>query len=702
MAQAFFLLAATFIPLLLSPVAYIIGRRYGINITTWFSFGALAISTILLFIPAMMLQGGHSVYKESYQWSQFGNFGLRLDGLSLPFAIIIYILCTVLALYSKPYMIHKILEDAHERFGGKKISSTFQSEHSNSAETGGRGSDHADESTREVKEHHHNLSSSDVTEGTTAFTATTTTETAGTRTATTARELATLDLHTRTYVNSQMGLYFALYLAFSMGMIGTVLATNLIEFYVFFELMLVPSFFLIAFYGYGARRRIALMFFFWTHVGAVVLLLGLLAMGFFAGGFDYDTVKANASKIPVPWLSIIIFSLVIGLGVKLAAFLLHIWLPYAHAEAPTPVSALLSPAMIGIGAYGILRLWLELLTGSYAQYSLYINIWGLATMIYGGAMALMQDDIKKVLAYSSISQMGYILFGIGSGSLLGITGGTLVYVTHGLGKAILFMMAGSIILQTGTRSMSKLGGLAGKMPYTAVIAMIGALTIIGIPPTSGFMSEWILFNGVLQTGVHDMNSFRVVLFAFGILTTVLSSAYILWMYKRIFFGKIPQQLAHVKDASRYVIVTMAVLAAITLIIGVYPEPLLRPITTYIQGTFAHTPQVLPLPTSPKGQGVNNINYDNDGKFSSASNLHMHEAVSHTDMNELGVHNQGLYTIATSNAFNLLNNIGTYEVANSIQIDHTDHMDVSSWKRAVNAEPVYHNLSCQQLVCVESI
>src|ERR1041384_5840909 len=115
--------------------------------------------------------------------------------------------------------------------------------------------------------------------------------------------------------------------------------------------------------------------------------------------------------------------------------------------------------------------------------------------------------------------MGYILFGLGSASDLGITGGTLMYVTHGLGKAILFMMAGSIILQTCTRSMSKLGGLGGKMPYTAVIAMIGALTIIGIPPTSGFMAEWILFNGVLQTGVHDANSFRVVLFGFGILTT---------------------------------------------------------------------------------------------------------------------------------------------------------------------------------------
>jgi NADH-quinone oxidoreductase subunit M len=171
-----------------------------------------------------------------------------------------------------------------------------------------------------------------------------------------------------------------------------------------------------------------------------------------------------------------------------------------------------------------------------------------------------------------------------------------MYITHGLGKAILFMMAGSIILQTGTRSMSKLGGLAGKMPYTAVIAMIGALTIIGIPPTSGFMAEWILFNGVLQTGIHDMNSLRVAIFGFGILATVLTSAYILWMYKRIFFGSIPERFVHVKDSNRYITVTMAALAALTLIIGTYPDPILNPITGYIQGIFSHTTKVLPLPT----------------------------------------------------------------------------------------------------------
>jgi proton-translocating NADH-quinone oxidoreductase chain M len=569
LAESYFLLAATFIPLLLAPVAYAIGRKAGAKPATWFSFGALAVSTGLLLIPAIgIYTGQQTVYVEQYAWGQFGDFGLRLDGLSLPFALIIYILCTVIALYSRPYMVHKVKEDlpGHGNGGGGAA-----------AGVGGVAHGSNDPSVHGS----HALPSGNIESSsqTTVF-------------------------DTQQYVNNQVALYFALYLTFSMGMLGTVLATNLIQFYVFFELMLVPSFFLIAFYGYGARRRIALMFFFWTHVGAVVLLLGLLAMGFFAGGFDFDTIRSNASNIPAQWLPLIVFALVIGLGVKLAAFLLHIWLPYAHAEAPTPVSALLSPAMIGIGAYGLLRLWMELLTGtgSYEQYSLYIGMWGLATMIYGGAMALMQDDIKKVLAYSSISQMGYILFGLGSESILGITGGTMMYITHGLGKAILFMMAGSIILQTGTRSMSKLGGLAGKMPYTAVIAMIGALTIIGIPPTSGFMAEWILFNGVLQTATAQMDPLRTTMFALGILTTVLSSAYILWMYKRIFFGKVPEQLAHVKDPNWYITATMGVLAALTLIIGVYPDLFLNPITDYYNDVMFQDQEgvVLPVPSQDTG------------------------------------------------------------------------------------------------------
>jgi proton-translocating NADH-quinone oxidoreductase chain M len=560
MAESYFLLTATFMPLLLSPVAYFLGRRAGLGVVTWFSFGVLFISTALLFVPTSMLNGGHSVYTESYPWGQFGNFGLRLDGLSLPFAIINYIWFTVLIIYSKPYMNRKIVDEARSRFGW--VDST-------DGTSAGRGQAYvSDEERRDDSSGIANIQSGSLA------TATTTVE-------------------MQRYVNSQIGLYFALFMVFAMGTLGMVLATNLIEFYVFFELVLVPSFFLIAFFGYGARQRTGLMFFFWTHAGSVVLLLGLLSMGFFAGGFDYSTIRAHASQIPAQWISIIIFAVVLGLGVKLGGFLLHSWVPSSVAGAPTPVSILL----VGIATYGILRIWLDLLGGNYVQYSLYINIWGLATMIYGGAMALMQDDIRKLLAYSTISNMGYILFGLGSGSVLGVTGATLLYVTSGLGKAILFMMAGSISLQTGTTSMSKLGGLAGKMPYTAVVGMIGLLTLFGIPPTSGFMSEWILFNGVLQTGIHDASSLRIALFGFGLLTTVLSSAYLLWMYKRIFFGKLPQVLVNVRDSGRYITITMAALAGLTLIIGVYPDPFLTPITTYIEGMFHNSPAVVPLPSS---------------------------------------------------------------------------------------------------------
>ncbi|MGH9993888.1 MAG: complex I subunit 4 family protein [Nitrososphaeraceae archaeon] len=613
MAESFYLMAAIFLPLLLSPVAYILGRRKGIQLVTWFSFGVLAISTCFLVAPILSIDEENRIYEESFSWSQFGNFGLRLDGLSIPFAIIIYILCTVLALYSKPYMVHKIQEDADAQFGGGHFN------HDKRSTNLGSGSEYMPSSSS---------SSSSSSPST------------GTNIETTSQVTALVEKES--YVRTQTGLYFALYLTFSMGMLGTVLATNLIEFYVFFELMLVPAFFMVAFYGYGARRRIALMFFFWTHVGAVILLLGLLAMGFFAGGFDYVTVKENAGKIPAEWMSLIIFSLVVGLGVKLAAFGLHIWLPYAHAEAPTPISALLSPAMIGIGAYGLLRLWMDLLTGDYTQYSIYINLWGLVTMIYGGAMALMQNDIKRLLAYSSISQMGYILFGLGSESVLGISGATLIYVSHGLGKALLFMMAGSIILQTGTRSMSQLGGLAGKMPYTAVLAMIGGLTIIGIPPTSGFMSEWITFSGALQSGVEHAETLRVVVFALGLVATLLTAGYILWMYKRIFFGKIPEKLIHVRDSNRYITATMAFLAAMTLIVGVYPDVFLVPITGYITNMFSNTPEVLPLPTAEAGvrnETSTQLSQDVNGNNNNGAQLQ--NAFLKEGPNQLGLSHQSL-------------------------------------------------------------
>ena len=545
-SSSYYLMVATFLPLIFSPVAYYLGKRKGVNIVTWFSFGILALSTIFIIIPSLGL-GSAGAYQEIYPWSQLGHFGLKLDGLSIPFAITIYLLCTVVVFYSKPYMIRKIMNEFN-------LTKTGLNEKNDYFED------------KDIKNDNNRIGDT---------------------------SSLVLSGDQKLYLNSQMGLYFALYLAFSMGMVGTILATNLVEFYAFFELMLVPTFFLIAFFGYGNRKKVTFIFFLWSAVGALILLLGLLAIGFFSGGFDYDVIKANAVKIPINWINLILFSILIGFGIKLGSLFLHVWLPETYTMSPTPISVLISSAMTGIGAYGIIRIWLDLLSTHYAGYGIYLEIWGVATMVFGGAMALMQNDIKKVLAYSSISSMGYILFGIGSESVLGISGAILLYVTHGLGKALLFMMAGSVILQTGTRNMNNLGGLSSKMPYTAVLTMIGALTIMGVPITSGFMAEWVLFNGSLQGAIAiHWDSLKVIAFAIAMLTTVLTSAYLLWMYKRIFFGVIPETLKNVKDSSGYVIVTMGILAAFTLILGIYPDMFYKPIISYVENVYSHSNEIV--------------------------------------------------------------------------------------------------------------
>ena len=511
------LLQAVFLPLLLSPIAYILGRKVGPTPAMWFTFAILLYTTILVINAALS-----GTVEEHYPWTeQFGEFGFLLDGLASPFAIMIYVLSTILALYSKPYMIHKF----HEQF-----------EEEQKINTSGSGQTSV-------------VESSSLTN----------------------------------YVNAKSGLYFALYLVFAMGMLGTVLSTNLIEFYIFFEVMLIPGFFLVALWGDGPRRKIGLMFLFWTHAGAVVLLLGFLMIGLTIGSFDF--VDINESEIPPDIVMISAVAISIGLAVKLAVFMFHIWLPYVHGSAPTPISALLSPAMIGIGAYGIFRLIVEFLPSTFADLAIWFHIWGLVTMIYGGAMALMQDDLKRMLAYSSISQMGYILFGIGSISVLGLAGAEMMYVTHAIGKGILFMMAGIIIVKVGTRSISKLGGLAGKMPITAVCAVIGALTIMGVPPTSGFMGEWVLFFGALETAIEEGSTLRAVTFGLGLVATALTMSYMLWMLKRVFFGKTPEHLEHVKEGSWYMTAPMMVLAGFSIVVGIYPDIFFKTIIPYMNGVL---------------------------------------------------------------------------------------------------------------------
>ena len=385
----------------------------------------------------------------------------------------------------------------------------------------------------------------------------------------------------------QFGLYYALLLLYSVGMMGAVLATNLIEFYLFFELMLVPSYFLIAKWGYGERDRISFMYFMWTHIGALAFFVRILSIGYLSGSFDLATIMTQT--IPANLRALIVILMVAGLLVKMAAFGLHISAAkYSRGSAHTDQCL----TVTGDDRDRRLRRHrpprnVNPARAAFFAISTVLTVWAVVTMFYGGLMALVQDDIKRLLAYSSISQMGYILLGISSVQTLGVSGAMFQYVTHGLGKGILFMMAGAIILQAhGLRSISKMGGLASKMPITATAALLGFLTIMGIPPTTGFFSEFLIFAGSFKEAFALNSMLRFAMSFLGVVSTAITAGYCLWAVKRIFFGKLPDELSNVTEAPATVLGPMIVLAVISLILGIFPdlvERLLLPAVKMIVG-----------------------------------------------------------------------------------------------------------------------
>jgi len=364
--------------------------------------------------------------------------------------------------------------------------------------------------------------------------------------------------------------YYANLLLFMSGMLGVIFSSNLLQFYLFWELMLIPSYFLIAFWGTAKRAlTIGFKYFIFTHVGAVCMLLGILSIYTYTGTFDLVTLSLPGvyGKIPPNMIMLIFGLLLIGFCVKMATFPLHTWLPDAHSEAPAPISAMLSGAMIKCGAYAMIRIFLSMFSSTMLQTSDYLAIIGIVTIIYGGLMALAQTDIKRLLAYSSISQMGYIFFGIGVSYELGVTGGLFHIVNHAICKGLLFMCAGVILHQTGTRDIRKLGGLAGKMPITTISCLIGALSLAGTPPLSGFWSEWMIFGGGVASG-------KFLLTLIAIISSVITAGYYLWFVWRVFFGATPENLENVREGSWLLLIPIVVLTVATVALGIWPDLLL--------------------------------------------------------------------------------------------------------------------------------
>lgn len=363
--------------------------------------------------------------------------------------------------------------------------------------------------------------------------------------------------------------YYALLLLFSLGMSGTTLADDVFLFYIFWELMLVASVLLILVWGHGEKRfRVSLKYFIITHLGSLMVLVCLITLYVNFGTASLSALILQASTLPVNMQVFLTAFFIIGFCVKMAIFPVHIWLPDAHTVAPMPVTIILAAAMLAMGTFGVLRFPFSLFPIENIQpFALWMMIAGLVSEVYGALMALAEKEIKRIIAYSSVSQMGYILFGLGTLTTRGLQGAIMHVVYHAIIKGLLFMVVGIIITVTGKRMIDEVGGLGSKLPILTVCAAIGLLGISGMPPLGIFNSEWLIFGGGFDSGVS------IALTVVTLLGSLLTLVYALNFFGRIFFGQTKPALLAEQSPRALLVPTVAV-TVFLIIEGLMPGPLL--------------------------------------------------------------------------------------------------------------------------------
>ncbi len=378
--------------------------------------------------------------------------------------------------------------------------------------------------------------------------------------------------------------YYSLLTLLSLGLIGVFITSNLLLFYFCWELMLVPAYFIIGGWGYKEPFRAAFKFFIFTHAGAVFVLLGIGAIYMVTGVtdmFQAQTALMTANPDLVRW---ILLSLTAGFAVKMAVVPVHMWLPDAHSEAPAPMSALLSGVIISAGAYAILRLSLGTVfpavmgTAFGSDFVRGLTIFGVISAFFGSLIALVETDIKRIIAYSSIAHMGYVMFGlslfpssieVGTVTITAaITGTVLHLINHAVSKGLLFLSAGAIMHQTEVRDIREMGGLAGKMPFTAVASTTAALSIAGTPPFACFISEFLIFVGAFE--VIETDGFFLLPTALMLVSTVISLAYSLRYLSHVLLGQAKSDGEKISDVRNYMKAAMIILVVLVIVLGIYP------------------------------------------------------------------------------------------------------------------------------------
>ncbi|WIY54419.1 NADH-quinone oxidoreductase subunit M [Devosia sp. YIM 151766] len=366
-------------------------------------------------------------------------------------------------------------------------------------------------------------------------------------------------------VETRVKEYMIVFLVLETLMIGVFTTLDLAMFYVFFEGTLLPMFLIIGIWGGSARIQAAYKFFFYTFVGSVLMLLAMMAMYWDAG--TTDIVKLLAHQFPSGmqiWLWLAFFA---SLAVKMPMWPFHRWLPEAHVQAPTAGSVILAAILLKLGGYGFLRFSLPMFPEASAQLTNFVFVLSIAAIILTSLVALVQTDMKKLIAYSSVAHMGFVTMGIFAGNALGIQGAMFQMISHGIVSGALFLCVGVIYDRMHTREIAAYGGLVERMPQYAFAFMVFTMANVGLPGTSGFVGEFLTMIAVFQVNTWV---------AFGAaLGVILSASYALWLYRRIIFGALTKDsLKSILDLNLREKVVLYPLLALTVVFGFYPAPIL--------------------------------------------------------------------------------------------------------------------------------
>ena len=386
-------------------------------------------------------------------------------------------------------------------------------------------------------------------------------------------------------INKSVKAYFALMLLLQSSVFGVFLSLDFFLFYVFWEVMLLPMFFLIGIWGGDNREYAAIKFFLYTFFGSILMLVGIIALYYASGqnsesfnilalgGGQFKDFPLNLFGTTWQLNKIIFWAMFVGFAIKVPMFPFHTWLPHAHVQAPTAVSVILAGVLLKMGSYGFLRISFPIFPYATVEFSQIIAILGLVSIIYGAFCAMAQDDMKRLIAYSSVSHMGFVMLGLSALTNQGMYGAVLQMFNHGTSTAMMFLLVGIlyershhrwIVKPDGSRGFS---GLYTQMPRYTVVFIIAMFASLGLPGLSGFISEALIFLGVFETYTTI-----TCLAVFGLL---IGAAYLLWMFKRMFFGEIINEVKHYTDMNAREILYMLPLCLAVIFFGIYPTPVLN-------------------------------------------------------------------------------------------------------------------------------